>query len=476
MDKNVVIDNGQYSLKFANISQDSPMVVPNCVIRTLDKRVHLGSAIATENSMKDLSLSSGGLSNIQFQRPINNGQCFQWNLETQIWDNAFVNSGVDSGNGDFLTDAQLCYIESPMSLPKFQNMTDQILFEEFGIGSLVRTSGPALAPWLTPKSEEGAEEEEPLGKPTSKSSDAAPYRNFQLVIDSGFDATWVVPVIYGIPHYDAIRKLPIAGKFLNGYLREIVSFRHYNIVDEPILVNAIKHKTSYIAQDFNETLDKLTRLKKTPTQLIRSPYALTYVLPNHKTDFVGHVIDNISNLSKPELLKLERSLQKRTVEDLEEDLSDSESNDLVQSVLLTDERFMIPELLFRPQLSGVLKAGLIQTIKSSLDAVPELIRPLLVHNMVCMGGTANIPGFEARVAKDLDPEVPVEATTKVLDYTNVTDDKSLLAWHAGKAFFEKGGFDKVKMTKEEYTEFGAEYAQEKFGHKVKKKRIRVQNV
>lgn len=463
MAKNVIIDNGQYALKFGNAAQDAPHTVPNCIIRTQDKRVHLGSTLSSQQSLRDLAVLSGGLSGIAFQRPIRKGQCFQWNLEHQIWDNGFIDSKVDSGNGDFLEDSNLLYVESPITLPKFQNMTDQILFEEFGIGNLVRYSAPALAPWL-----------DSFGDNENYKDKETKYRNFQLVIDSGFDATWIVPVIYGIPYYRAIRKLPIAGRFLDGYLREVVSFRHYNIVEEPVLVNAIKHQTCYVAVDYNETLNKLTRLKKNPRELINSELSLSYVLPNNKTDFLGHPILDKSKMSRAELQNLRNSLEGKHMkvngyddEDYAEDeYGNNGGMNASQSLLLTDERFLIPELLFHPQLAGVYKAGLIQTIKSSLDAVPELLQPLLVNNIACIGGTSNIPGFAERIVKDLDPEVPVEAQTKVSNYSNITNDTSLLSWYAGKSFFANGGFEKIKMTKADYAEFGAEYAQDKFSFKL----------
>lgn len=481
---NVVIDNGQYSIKFGSTSQENPYVVPNCIIRTQDKRIHLGETLSTAKSIADLALTSGGLSNITFQRPIRSGQCYQWNLEHQIWDSAFVSSRVDSGNGDFLNNANLLYIESPITLSKFQNMTDQILFEEYNIGGLVRSSGPALAPWLDAFDDDNTSASQVTIKEithnkivkTEESKEGnSSYKNFQLVIDSGFDCTWVVPVIYGIPYYRAIRKLPIAGKFLNGYLREVVSFRHYNISEEPILVNAIKYQTCYIATDFNETLNKLTMLKKYPSQLIDSDLSLSYILPNNKTDFLGYSIADKTKLSKTDLRNIQKTLEKKSYRDngnesdFDDDINNSYDNNgsnSAQSLLLTDERFMIPELLFRPQLSGVHKAGLIQTIKSSLEAVPELLQPLLVNNIVCSGGTSNIKGFSERILKDLNSEVPVEAQTKIRDFSHITKDRSLLSWYAGKSFFDKGGFGKVKMTRQEYYEFGAEYSQEKFGFKL----------
>ncbi|TID30491.1 hypothetical protein CANINC_000844 [Pichia inconspicua] len=407
--------------------------------------------------MKDLAMTAGTLSGIAFERPIRNGQCYQWNLEHQIWDNTFIHNKCDSGNGDFLDDANLLYIETPVTLSKFQNMADQVLFEEYNIGSLVRTCAPALAPWLDSD---------------DKGTRNDGYKNFELVIDLGFEATWIVPMINGIPYYKAVKKLPIAGKFLNSYLREIISFRHYNIVEEPVLVNAIKEQTCYVAEDFNAALNKLTRLKQNSGNLIDSDMSMIYILPNNKTDFKGYTIRDKSKMTQNELFQLKLSLDKSNMRyEHDNDSDDDDSgNDLAnsQTLLLTDERFMIPELLFRPQLSGVHKAGLIQTIKSSLDSVPELLRPLLTNNIVCMGGTANLPGLSNRIVKDLDSEVPIEAETNALNFSNICEDKSYLSWYAGKSFFSKGGFDKIKITREEYNEFGAEYVQEKFGFKLMK--------
>lgn len=416
-----MIDNGQYEMKYCQIGGPIRQV-PNCIIRTSnDKRLHPGLDLLSTSRLAHFSTLSG----LTYHRPISSSQVYQWNLEHEIWDHAFMHYGDDSGNGEFMKDANVLYMGSVVTLPKFQNMIDEVLFEEYQIGQYVRSSASQMVPWLSEVGDNDA---------TSSSEEIA-YKPFQLVVDIGFDCTWVVPMIHGLPYYKGIKRMPIGGRMLNGYLREVISFRHYNVVEEPVLIDSIKRNVCYVAEDYDATLSKLTKLKKTSGRaLLESDISINYLLPDNKNDFFGKPIPKNQRVN-------------------EED---------GQSILLTDERFLIPEMLFHPQLAGVYKSGLISTIKESLMAVPELMRPLLANNVVCIGGTSNLPGLRERILKDLDKEVPVEAKVRLCQYDE-EGDKQFTGLRAGTAFFEKGGFEQVKMTAEEYREFGCEYAYEKFG-------------
>lgn len=168
--------------------------------------------------------------------------------------------------------------------------------------------------------------------------------------------------------------------------------------------------------------------------------SINYVLPDFKTSTVGYTLTN------SELATLER-------------------NEEIQSLKLYDERFAIPELLFHPELSGAYKAGLITTIKDSLNHVPELLRPLMVANMILVGGTSNLPGYENRLVSDLKQEVPIDNKIIVRDLSNFTEDHSEIGWFSGRQFFKSGAFSKVCVSKHDYQELGVEYTQEKFGYK-----------
>ncbi|VEU23433.1 DEKNAAC104695 [Brettanomyces naardenensis] len=299
-------------------------------------------------------------------------------------------------------------------------MTDEVLFEEFNIGSLYRCSSGSLTPWLT-------------------SNKDKKYKDFQLVIDSGFDSTWVIPMIYGLPHWEGVRKMPIAGRALNGYMREMISFRHYNVTDEMVLVNNIKEKTCYVTSDYESSLKKVEKLRKSKGMKDHEGISINYVLPDYKTTNIGYTMTD-------------------------EELGKFQQQETVQSLKLYDERFAIPELLFHPELGGLHKAGIIPVIKESLSRIPSLIRPLMVANIVLMGGTFNLPGFKERLIQDLKQEIPIDNEIEVHNFDR--PDYSEIGWYAGQQFFARGGFQQVCVSKEEYQELGVEYTQEKFGYKL----------
>ncbi len=420
MSKNVIIDNGAYEIKYGEASDDKPKHIPNCVVRTNTGRVLLGENLRPEK--KVITDYSG----IHYRRPIEHSQLTQWSLEKQIWDNTFMESHFTD---NWLEDSNLIYCESPFTISKFQNMSDEILFEEYGIANLYRCSSGFLTPWLNNNKQKNEKSQRN-------------YNDFQFVIDSGFDSTWVIPMIYGLPYWKAVRKMPIAGKFLNGYMREMISFRHYNVTDEMVVVNNIKEKACYVSPNYEVSLGKVEKSRNGVLDKKKmEEISINYVLPDFKTSTVGYTLTN------SELATLERKEE-------------------IQSLKLYDERFAIPELLFHPELSGAYKAGLITTIKDSLNHVPELLRPLMVANMILVGGTSNLPGYENRLVSDLKQEVPIDNKIIVRDLSNFTEDHSEIGWFSGRQFFKSGAFNKVCVSKHDYQELGVEYTQEKFGYKL----------
>lgn len=79
---------------------------------------------------------------------------------------------------------------------------------------------------------------------------------------------------------------------------------------------------------------------------------------------------------------------------------------VVQVLLLNNERFMVPEVLFQPSDIGLQQAGLAQTIVDAVEAAHPDLHPLLYSNVLCTGGSARCPGFAERLYKDLRPLVP----------------------------------------------------------------------
>ena len=85
----LIVDNGAYSIKagFATTLSDPEKdchVVPNCMARSRDKRVWVGSQL---ESCKDFG-------EMAFRRPVEKGYLVNWEAEKEIWDSTFFDKGA----------------------------------------------------------------------------------------------------------------------------------------------------------------------------------------------------------------------------------------------------------------------------------------------------------------------------------------------------------------------------------------------
>lgn len=60
------------------------------------------------------------------------------------------------------------------------------------------------------------------------------------------------------PFVDAhsARRIDVGGKLLSNHLKELISYRHYNMMDQTYIVNEIKEQCCYISRSFAVDLDK----------------------------------------------------------------------------------------------------------------------------------------------------------------------------------------------------------------------------
>jgi actin-related protein 6 len=142
-----------------------------------------------------------------------------------------------------------------------------------------------------------------------------------LVVDSGFSFTHVTPIVNGKAIWSAVKRLEtlsffahlrlnVGGKFLTNYLKEIISYRHYNMMEETHLINRIKESCCFVSQDFSSDLEKI-KFKKGGE--------VKYVLPDYSNSKEGYI------LKEGETVKEDQ-----------------------QILTLGNERFAIPEVLFTP--------------------------------------------------------------------------------------------------------------------------------
>jgi actin-related protein 6 len=69
------------------------------------------------------------------------------------------------------------------------------------------------------------------------------------VIDSGFSFTYAVPFFNNIPMKHASLRIDVGGKLLTNLFCEMISTKDFNLQGEFMIVNDIKEKTCFIAED-----------------------------------------------------------------------------------------------------------------------------------------------------------------------------------------------------------------------------------
>ena len=206
-----------------------------------------------------------------------------------------------------------------------------------------------------------------------------------LLIDSGFSGTTVTPVVHGRPIQQAIRHMDVGGKFLTNYLKEIISIRHYNMVDETHLVNEIKESVCFVSSNFQRDLER-TWKGASPVQRAEKDdekgIVLDYVLPDYSSHKQGHTRPHDPSLNA----KMKKIGAMKVPGEAVEDF-----------MTLSNERFCVPELLFNPQDIGMRQPGIAEVAFQSLTCVPTGLWPSMLANILLVGGNTLMEGFMNRM-------------------------------------------------------------------------------
>ncbi|KAJ1305661.1 hypothetical protein OPQ81_000656 [Rhizoctonia solani] len=248
-----------------------------------------------------------------------------------------------------------------------------------------------------------------------------------VLVDSGFSFTHVIPVLIPTPdrlasiQWSSVRRLDVGGKLLTNHLKELVSFRHWDMTESTYIINQVKEACCFVSRNWARDLE-ICRAKKNPINQ-------SYVLPNFGSEppTPGYITT-----------------------------SPPQEDDTI--LPMNNERFSVPEILFTPSDIGISQVGLAGTIAHSINSLPEDLRGVAWGNIGLVGGNTLFDGFEQRLFDELRSLAPDEY--EVCLYRTKSPITS--TFHSARTFARSPSFPSLCVTREEYLEAGVNACRRKF--------------
>lgn len=284
--------------------------------------------------------------------PFQKGYLVNWDIQKNVWDYIFSKECCQTT----LNDMPIIVTEPLFNFPAVQEAMMEIFFEEYECRSLLEIDAASLSCYHYRTKH-----------PETKAC---------IVVDSGYSFTHVVPFINGIKVKDGIRRIDVGGKLLTNHLKEIISYRQLHVMDETYVINQVKEDSCFVSQNF------VKDMKRAKKNIDSNPIVKDYVLPDYTT--------------------LKRGF-----------LRDPEASSEHQTLRLNNERFSVPEILFRPSDVGIKQMGIPEAIIDSLKACEPEVWPHLLSNIILTGGNTKFPGFRDRLFNDVRSLAPSEFAVNV---------------------------------------------------------------
>ncbi|KAM5547953.1 actin-related protein 6 [Rosa sericea] len=421
----VVLDNGGGLIKAGYGGERDPAaIIPNCVYRPLSSKKWL-----TPSPTDPIDLTSASV-----RRPIDRGYLINPDLQREIWAHLF--SQVLRVNP---AQSSLLLTEPLFTLPSIQRAADELVFEDFNFSALYVAHAPSLAHLY-----------EASRRPVKAQC--------SLVVDCGFSFTHAVPVFQNFPINYAAKRIDLGGKALTNYLKELVSYRSVNVMDETFLIDDVKEKLCFVSMNVTRDLQIAKKHGKD------NAFRCTYVLPDGVTHTQGYVKDPeeakryLAIGDSDSLQEVAKKMDVNRVEVLDK-LEERKKIDLSKNEFdLTNERFLVPEMIFHPADLGMNQAGLAECIVRAVSSCHPHLHPVLYESIILTGGSTLFPRLADRLERELRPLVPDDYQVKITPQ----EDPILGVWRGGSVLASSPDFEAMCVTKAEYEELGSARCRKRF--------------
>lgn len=384
------------------------------------------------------------IAGITLRRPFDRGYLINPDLQKEIWDRIFKNllkiRPSDSSG--------LLLVEPLFNLPSIQRATDELVFEDLGFQSLYVADPPSLVH---------------LYEASRSPISLLARTQCSLVVDCGFSFTHAAPVYQNFTINYGVKRIDLGGKALTNYFKELVSYRAINMMDETYIMDDVKEKLCFVSLDVARDLE--VARKPGNENLIRS----TYVLPDgikHKRGFVKDPEGARRYLSLQEKGALPTDSQENSrehdISQIVEIVEDKKDDASIRNeeLKLTNERFLVPEMLFHPADLGMNQAGLAECIVRAINSCHPHLHPVLFSSIILTGGSSLFPHMKARLEQELRPLVCDDYKVKI-----VTQEEPMLgAWRGGSLLAASPEFESLCVTKADYEEIGSARCRRRFMH------------
>ena len=306
-------------------------------------------------------------------------------------------------------------------------------------------------------------------------------------------ATFITPVV---------KRLPLGSKHLIRLWQYYTSYRQWNLMDADLLMQDLFVQLAYVALDFDSEM-KVAQ----STHLGQRPYDREYVLPDYQTTHEGIV--RLAPFARaqaaaaarkepkeevvkqepegPEEVETEHVNKEQPSEDApdlpegrddddsgndDDDNNDVDSEDETddqrrarllkqqaqeerrrqeleaerQVLMVSVERFAVPEVLLRPTDVSLDLAGLHQVICAAIQACPRIYQSALYGNIRLIGGLSKVPNLKERLLKEVRMIVP----TNYYVHIDSVDDPINHAWTEAREWLQTTPFTKWSISRAEF--------------------------